>query len=225
MSLFITFEGPEGSGKTTQILLLQRALQEAGRTVVCTREPGGTPIGEQIREVLHAMGNRAMLPITEALLYSAARAQHVGEVIRPALERGEIVVSDRYAHSTLAYQGDGHGLDRQMLHQLGQWATGGLAPDLVIYLDLDVIEGLRRKRQDVSGEWNRMDEQDVAFHQAVRAGYLRMVESDPERWLVVDAAQPIEVIHQQIWTRIRRLCKGCGLGEQEGDEGWQPSSS
>ncbi len=214
MSLFISFEGPEGSGKSTQILLLQRAIERTGCKVLCTREPGGTPIGEQIREVLHAMENRAMLPITEALLYSAARAQHVGEVIRPALERGEIVVSDRYAHSTLAYQGEGHGLDRRMLHQLAQWATGGLEPDLVIYLDLDVIEGLRRKRQDASGEWNRMDEQDVAFHQAVRAGYLRMVESDPERWLVVDAAQSIDAIHQQIWARIRRLYDCSGLGNK-----------
>ncbi len=202
MGLFIVFEGPEGSGKTTQIRLLQRALQEAGNAVRCTREPGGTPIGEQIRQVLHAMDNRAMLPITEALLYSAARAQHVGEVIQPALERGEIVVCDRYAYSTLAYQGAGRGLDREMLLQLTDWATGGLEPDLVIYLDLDVREGLRRKRQDPQGEWNRMDELDVAFHQTVRQGYLRMAQDDSERWLVVDAAQPVDAVHQQIWARI-----------------------
>ena len=207
MSLFIVLEGPEGSGKTTQIGLLQRALVQAGKRVLCTREPGGTPIGEQIREILHAMDNRAMLPITEALLYSAARAQHVGEVIRPALERGEIVISDRYAYSTLAYQGDGRGLDRPMLHQLTRWATDGLEADLVVYLDLDVHEGLRRKRQAPEGEWNRMDDLDVAFHQAVRAGYLRMAASDPERWLVVDAAQPVEAVHRQIWARIGRLCK------------------
>ncbi len=207
MSLFIVFEGPEGSGKTTQIRLLQRALEQAGRAVLCTREPGGTPIGEQIRHVLHAMDNRAMLPITEALLYSAARAQHVGEVIRPALQRGEIVVCDRYAYSTLAYQGDGRGLDREMLHQLTRWATDGLEPDLVVYLDLEVSEGLRRKRQDPEGEWNRMDELDVAFHRAVRAGYLRMAASDRARWLVVDAAQSVEIVHQQIWARIGQMHK------------------
>lgn len=205
MSLFITLEGPEGSGKTTQTRLLQRALEDAGRAVVCTREPGGTPIGEQIRQILHAQSNSGMLPITEALLYSAARAQHVADVIRPALARGEVVISDRYAHSTLAYQGDGHGLDRAMLRQLTHWATGGLEPDLVIYLDMDVAEGLRRKRQDIHGEWNRMDGLELVFHRAVREGYLRMAETNRARWLVLDAAQPIQEVHRQIWDQIRRM--------------------
>lgn len=205
--MFIVFEGPEGSGKTTQIRLLQSALEQAGKTVLSTREPGGTPIGEQIRQVLHAMDNRAMLPITEALLYSAARAQLVGEVIRPALERGEIVVCDRYAYSTLAYQGDGRGLDWEMIRQLTRWATDGLEPDLVIYLDLDVQEGLQRKRQDAQGEWNRMDELDVSFHQAVRAAYLRMAEDDRARWLVINALQPVEAVHRQIWARVSMRAK------------------
>jgi dTMP kinase len=205
--VFIVFEGPEGSGKTTQSRLLQAALEQAGQQVLCTREPGGTPIGEQIRQVLHAMDNRAMLPITEALLYSAARAQLVGEVIRPALERGDIVVCDRYAYSTLAYQGDGRGLDQQMIHQLTHWATDGLEPDLVVYLDLDVKEGLRRKRQDAQGEWNRMDELDVAFHQAVRTAYLRMAEGDRARWLVINASQSIEAVHRQIWARVSARAK------------------
>jgi dTMP kinase len=145
MSLFVVFEGPEGSGKTTQIRLLREALVAAGRDVLCTREPGGTPIGEQIRDILHSVENAGMLPITEAMLYSAARAQHVGDVIRPALTAGRFVVSDRYAYSTLAYQGDGHGLDNAMLMLMTRWATGGLVPDLVVYLDLDVTVGLGRR--------------------------------------------------------------------------------
>ncbi|MBC7256373.1 MAG: dTMP kinase [Chloroflexi bacterium] len=206
--LFIVFEGPEGSGKTTQIRLLGEALKARGRAVLCTREPGGTPIGEQIRQVLHDMRNRAMHPLTEALLYSAARAQHVKEVIGPALERGEIVLCDRFAASTLAYQGYGHGLDLSMLRTLAEWATGGLQPDLIIYLDLDVEIGLARKRRDQEagrGEWNRMDEQTLAFHQAVRQGYLEMARQDPAHWLVVDATQPQEVIHRIVLDRLEAL--------------------
>lgn len=208
MKAFIVFEGPEGSGKTTQIQRLTDALTNQGQRVVRTREPGGTPIAEQIRAVLHDLRNNAMLPTTEALLYSAARAQHVGQIIRPALKRGDTVICDRYAYSTLAYQGYGHGLDLAMLRTMTDFATGGLHPDLVIYLDLDVNIGLARKRQDHDtgqGEWNRMDEQDVAFHRRVRQGYLAMAQQDAARWLVVDAAQPIEAVHQQIVSRVRQL--------------------
>ena len=213
--MFIVFEGPEGSGKTTQIQLLQNALHNAGHDVLSTREPGGTLIGEQIRTVLHAMENRAMLPITEALLYSSARTQLVGEVIRPALEQGRIVLSDRYAYSTLAYQGYGHGLDKQMLCQLTQWATDGLEADLIIYLDLEVTEGLSRKReaqQGKGGEWNRMDQLDVSFHRAVRSGYLQMAETDRSRWLVIDASESISEIQRQIWART------CGLFMRSGPD-------
>ncbi len=218
MGLFVVFEGPEGSGKTTQIRLLREALLAAGRDVLCTREPGGTPIGEQIREILHAVDNADMLPITEALLYSAARAQHVGEVIRPALDRGGFVVSDRYAYSTLAYQGDGHGLDRAMLQQMTFWATGGLEPDLIVYLDLDVTEGLRRKQEALGegGEWNRMDQLDVTFHRSVRQGYLRMAQASPTRWLVLDAGQPVEVIQREIRHRIDELCDRSGFVPVQG---------
>lgn len=208
MRLFVTFEGPEGSGKTTQIRLLHGALTARGLPVVCTREPGGTPIGEQIRDALHDLDNEAMLPNTEALLYSAARAQHVGQVIRPALERGEIVLSDRYAESTLAYQGYGHGLGLRLLKEITEFATGGLWPDLVVYLDLDITVGLRRKlrdRREGRGEWNRMDQQDAAFHRRVREGYLKMARQDPERWLVIDASQSVEAIHEGIGNRIERF--------------------
>jgi dTMP kinase len=211
LAFFVTFEGPEGSGKTTQIQLLYQYLQNKGRQsreVICTREPGGTPIGEQIRAVLHDLGNTAMLPEAEVLLYSASRAQHVGEVVRPALERGAIVLSDRYAESTIAYQGYGRGLDRRALEMITEFATGGLRPDLIIYLDLDVQAGLRRKHRDQQegrGEWTRMDQQDLAFHRRVRDGYLQMARQDPERWLVIDATQPIETIHTTIRERVEAL--------------------
>jgi dTMP kinase len=213
MSLFVVFEGPEGSGKTTQIRLLREALVAAGRDVLCTREPGGTPIGEQIRDILHSVENAGMLPITEAMLYSAARAQHVGDVIRPALTAGRFVVSDRYAYSTLAYQGDGHGLDNAMLMLMTRWATGGLVPDLVVYLDLDVTVGLERKQLAFGegGEWNRMDQLAVAFHRSVRQGYLRMAHEDPARWLIIDAGQPVDAIHRQVRDRIDGLRERSGI--------------
>ncbi|MHB0857237.1 MAG: dTMP kinase [Anaerolineae bacterium] len=211
MSLFVTLEGPEGSGKTTQIQLLCHALALKDVGVVCTREPGGTPIGEQIRALLHDAHNSAMLPMTEILLYSAARAQHVGELIGPALASGAIVISDRFAESTVAYQGYGRGLDRQTLTAITHFATGGLVPDLVIYLDLDVAVGLDRKRLDQvagKGEWNRMDELDLAFHRRVRQGYLAMAQEEPARWLVIDASQAVEDIHQQILAEILTRAAG-----------------
>lgn len=209
--MFITFEGPEGSGKSTQIALLCDALQTRGLRIVRTREPGGTPIGEQVRTVLHDLRNAGMLPETEILLYSASRAQHVGEVVRPALARGQVVISDRYAESTIAYQGYGRGLDLAALRQITTFATGGLRPDLVVYLDLDVAVGLERKRRDRTagrGEWNRMDEQTLAFHQRVRDGYLAMAAGEPERWLVVDGGQPIEAIHSIVYDRVVLLLSG-----------------
>ncbi len=203
--VFLTLEGPEGSGKTTQIQLLDRALRARGLRVVCTREPGGTAIGEQIRTVLHAHENTAMVPAAEVLLYSADRAQHVRQVVAPALRRGDIVISDRYAESTLAYQGYGRGLDMDALRGITAFATDGLTPDLVVYLDLDVELGLQRKQREQAlgrGEWNRMDQQEIAFHRRVREGYLTMAREEPGRWLVVDAAQSIETVHRAIRERI-----------------------
>ena len=205
MNLFVVFEGPEGSGKTTQIRLLDKAVRSRGLSVVCTREPGGTPIAEQIRTVLHDLKNQAMLPITEALLYSAARAQHVSRIIRPAIKRGDFVISDRYAASTMAYQGYGHGLDLDKLRLITDFATGGLYPDLLIYLDLKVTIGLQRKLRDQEagrGEWNRMDQQDIAFYRRVREGYLEMASQDPDRWLIIDATQPIAAIHKIVLERL-----------------------
>ena len=205
--MFITFEGPEGSGKSTQIALLCQALREQGQDVMQTREPGGTPIAEQIRDVIHNADNTAMLPSAEALLYSAARAQHVAEKLVPALAQGTIVISDRYAHSTMAYQGYGHGLDLMELGAITQFATGGLQPDLIIYLDLPIEDGLGRKlrdRKQGKGEWNRMDQLKADFYRRVRQGYLLMAQEDPARWLIIDASLDIDTIHATILDSVER---------------------
>ncbi|MEO0249573.1 MAG: dTMP kinase [candidate division WOR-3 bacterium] len=217
MSFFITFEGPDGSGKTTQAQLLYQYLRERGYPVFLTREPGGTGIGDQIREVLHSLANTEMLPQTEILLYSASRAQLVGQVIRPHLARGEIVLCDRYADSTLAYQGYGHGLDLQILQIITNFATGGLRPDLTFYLDIDVEEGLRRKlaaHKAGRAEWNRMDQQELAFHRRVREGYLQMAAAEPERWLVIEATQPAEVAQQVIRAEVEARLSSCRFHER-----------
>jgi dTMP kinase len=201
MSLFVTFEGPDGSGKTTQIRLLRAYLEEKGYPVCQTREPGGTSIGDQIRQVLHDTTNVEMQATTEILLYSASRAQLVEEVIRPALARSQIVLCDRYAQSTLAYQGYGRQLDLGILQAITAFATGGLQPDLIVYLDISVEEGLRRKRRAheiEEDEWNRMDQQAVNFYRRVRQGYLRLAGEEPTRWLIVDARQPVEAIQESI---------------------------
>lgn len=206
--MFITFEGPEGSGKTTQIQALFDYLRAQGHDVVLTREPGGTAIGDQTRQILLDPENREMLPETEILLFSASRAQLVGQVVRPALERGAIVICDRFADSTMAYQGYGHGLDLEALRTITQFATGGLTPDLTVFLDIDVEVGLRRKRtagQADSDAWNRLDQKAVAFHHRVRQGYLALAEAEPDRWLVVDAARSREAIQQEIRERVEKL--------------------
>ncbi|HLA45380.1 MAG TPA: dTMP kinase [Aggregatilineales bacterium] len=158
--MFITLEGPDGSGKTTQARLLCDYLHAKNRVFRHTREPGGTAIGDQIREVVHSLKNKEMHPHTEVLLYVASRAQLVAQVIRPSLESGQIVVCDRYADSTLAYQGYGHGLDLDALRTILQFATGGLKPDLTLYFDISAAEGLKRRQQDAAqgGDWNRLDD-------------------------------------------------------------------
>jgi dTMP kinase len=211
LSLFITFEGPEGSGKTTQIECLREYLEEKGYSVLATREPGGTSIGDKIRVILLDPRNTDMLPASEALLFSAARAQIVNQVIRPHLARGGIVLCDRYADSTLAYQGYGHGLDLDTLHTITALATEGLKPDLTVYLDIDVEEGLRRKlaaHKANNSEWNRIDRQEMAFHRRVREGYLQMAVGEPDRWLVIDATQPLETVQASIRARVEAKLLG-----------------
>jgi dTMP kinase len=203
MGLFITFEGPDGSGKTTQLQLLVRWLHEWEREVVLTREPGGTAIGEQIRTVLHDPDNKAMDARTEILLYAADRAQHVAQMIRPALANDKIVISDRYVDSTLAYQGYGREMDLARLRTITDFATGGLKPDLTFYLDILPEEGLQR-RQLGGEEWNRMDAEALAFHRRVRAGYLALVEADQGRWEVIDADRPVEDVQAEIRSVVAK---------------------
>ncbi len=201
--MFITLEGPEGSGKSSQLPALAEFLRSRGYTVLTTREPGGTPIGDQVRQVLTRMENQGMSPRSETLLFCAARAQLVDQVIRPALARGEVVISDRYADSTLAYQGYGHGNDLTVLRQLLHFATGGLWPELTLLLDVDSAAGLERRRSS-GGEWNRLDDYALSFHQRVRQGYLDLARSQPERWVVVDAAQPMDAVQQALRQVILR---------------------
>lgn len=194
--MFITLEGPEGSGKTSQIPALSEYLQRQGYDVITTREPGGTPISDQIRGVLINMKNTDLTPRTEILLFLAARAQLVDQLIKPALLEGKVVLCDRYGDSTLAYQGYGHQTDLELLKHLLAFATGGLKPDLTIFLDIDVERGLMRKKK--VDEWNRLDAYEVAFHQRVRQGYHQLIAEEPERWVVVDASQPKEVVQQNL---------------------------
>jgi dTMP kinase len=171
-----------------------------GYVVFPTREPGGTSIGEQVREVLHNLKNTEMNPRTETLLYQAARAQFVEQIVRPRLAKGEIVLSDRYADSTIAYQGYGHQQDLEQVRALVRYATGGLIPDLTILLDVDVEIGIGRKSK--SHEWNRLDAYTLEFHQRVRAGYLEMVRQEPERWIVVDAMERWQEVQEKLRERI-----------------------
>lgn len=218
-ALFITFEGPEGSGKTTQARLLYRHLREQGYPVVLTREPGGTRISDKVREILLDPGNTEILARAEILLFSAARAQLSGEFIGPHLEQEHIVICDRYADSTMAYQGYGHRLHLETLRIITTFATGGLRPDLTIYLDLPVEVGLQRRRGivgdgDTMGyqeqlplfdKWDRLDMKELDFHRRVQSGYQELMEAEPERWHRVDAGRSIEEVQADIRAIVMPL--------------------
>lgn len=195
--MFITLEGPDGSGKSMQIPLLAEFIRQRGYEVLTTREPGGTSIGDQIRQVIMKLGNTSMHPRTEILLFCAARAQIVEEVLKPALARGVVVISDRYADSTLAYQGYGHNVELNDLRQLLAFVTGGLIPDLTLLLDVDATIGLQR-RQNSGGEWNRLDAYALDFHKRVREGYHELAKAEPQRWETIDAAQSPEMVQSAI---------------------------
>ncbi len=209
-TLFITLEGPEGSGKTTQIPLLVNHLAARGLNVIQVREPGGTSIGDQVRDILHDMRNQEMNARAELLLYSASRAQLVAQVIRPQLAAGGIVICDRYADSTMAYQGYGRGLDLEALRQITAFATGDLTPDLTLYLDVDPEKGLARRNAG-GGEWNRMDAQTLDFYRRVCEGYSRMIQADPGRWVKIDASQDIGTVQRAIRTAVDSALKLRGL--------------
>lgn len=200
MNPFIVLEGPDGSGKSTQAQRLAKHLRAGGIEVLLTREPGGTGISNQVRQILMNLENTAMHPTTEILLFSAARAQHVHELIQPHLKLGGTVVCDRYYQSTLAYQGYGHGLDLQTLTQITQFATGGLDPDLVLLLDIPAEEGLLRRR--TGGDWNRLDAYDLDFHRRVRTGYLNMAAANAHFWEIVNANQDPDDVEQVLWKIV-----------------------
>ena len=194
--MLVAFEGGDGTGKSTQIGLLRDHLTALGLRVVVTREPGGTAIGERVREVLLDPGSAAMTDRTEALLYAAARAQHVAEVIVPALEDGAVVLCDRFIDSSVVYQGAGRGLGEPRVEALNLWATAGVLADLVVLLDLDAEEGLRRAVADAGPD--RLEAAGDAFHGAVRAAYRRRAAAEPHRWLLLDASRPVEELHERI---------------------------
>jgi dTMP kinase len=200
--MFITLEGSEGSGKTSQIVPLAERLKKDGLDVITTREPGGTLIGDQIRAILASLANTAMEARTEALLFLAARAQLIEEVILPHLKNGGIVISDRYADSTLAYQGYGRGLDLSQLRAMLDFATGKLKPDLTLLLDVDVELGLQRRAQ--GGEWNRLDACELEFYQRVRQGYLALVQKEPQRWVLINASLPAEEVAEYLYQTVRK---------------------
>jgi dTMP kinase len=199
--MFITFEGPEGSGKSTQLRAVCAYLTQRQLPCVQTREPGGTRLSDLIRQLILSPAHTEMHATTEFLLFSASRAQHVQQFIRPHLQAGRIVMCDRYADSSLAYQGYGRGLDLNLLRQVTLFATGGLAPDLTFYLDVDVAEGLRRKQQE-NATFDRLDSQTLEFHERVRQGYLALAAQEPARWVLVDAAQPKEVVTAELCRRL-----------------------
>ncbi len=211
--MFISFEGPEGAGKTSQIAALAAWLRAQGVDVFVTREPGGTPIGEQIRQVLVSLKNQSMHPRTEILLFQASRAQLVAQELKPRLEAGQVILCDRYADATLAYQGYGHGVDLDVLRALIRFATDGLQPDVTFLLDVDVRLGLQRKNR--TGEWNRLDAYDFAFHERVRQGYLELARLAPQRWVQLDASQPWDVVQAQLQDVLRARLGALSLTQRE----------
>ena len=201
--LFITFEGGEGCGKSTQIAALKARLEAMGKTVVQTREPGGTPLGESVRNLLqHDDAGQGMSPEAELLLFAASRAQHVRELIAPAIAQGQIVLSDRFLDSTTVYQGVARAIDSKKVETINQFAIGDTTPDLTILIDLPPEIGLARVHARSDGQLDRMENEAIEFFQAVRQGYLDLAKSEPKRFLVLDGSQTVEELETQIWQRV-----------------------
>ena len=210
--LFISFEGPEGSGKTTQISRLASKLRAQGIEVVTTREPGGTKTGELIREILqHNLSGEHIYEETEILLFAASRAQHVRSVVQPALERGACVLSDRFLDSTIAYQGFGRGMKIPSLEWINKYAVAGIIPEMTFLLDLAVEEGLerihKRNRMIKMDGIDRMESEGLSFHKAVRTGYLKIARKNRGRFRIIHASQEMDKIEDQIWKQIKGVCK------------------
>lgn len=204
--LFISFEGIEGTGKSTQARLLRDWFEGRGREAVLTREPGGTEIGKGIRHALLSEEHGEMDPVTELLLYAADRRQHMKEIILPAVEGGLVVITDRFSDSTTAYQGHARGLDAELLESLDEAATGGRKPDLTLLLDMEVLEGLRRNRDAEKSD--RLEQEDVEFHERVREGFLRIQKGEPDRIKLIDATGAVEEVHARVIEAVEEFLKG-----------------
>ena len=202
--LFITFEGTDGAGKTTQIQRLSADLRQAGHDICLTREPGGTPISEQIRDMLLNPDHSEMAATTELLLYAASRAQHVSEVIKPALEAGKIVISSRFADAMVVYQGYGRGLDLERINRLNRIATEGVTPDVTFVLDLPVEIGLQRV-QKRRGGLDRLEREKIEFHQRLRDGYRALAQQEPQRLKIIDAQATPDQVYVQIQGAVQPL--------------------
>ena len=214
--IFVTFEGGEGSGKTTQLKLLANRIRASGKEVIETRDPGGTAIGKEIRTLLLHPGSAPITAATELLLYEASRAQLVRELIAPALARGAVVLCDRFADSTLAYQGCGRGIDLNLIQRLNRFATDGLVPDLTILLDFDPGIGLTRCRKGAGADastglstgsmcWDRIEAEPLDFHQRIREGYLALAREDPDRITMIDAGLGVTEIETVVWNQFTRF--------------------
>ena len=202
MALFITFEGGEGCGKSVQARALYRRLSKSAIAALLTHEPGGTPFSNKLGRWLKWTQDKDISPLTELLLFNASRAELVTKVIKPNLESGKVVICDRYADSTTAYQSYGRGLDLETVKAINHAATGGLKPDLTVLLNISAEEGLARKK---AKKQDRFENEDIAFHQKIREGYLKLAGDEPERWLVIDASQSKEKIAEIIWQRVSQL--------------------
>ncbi len=200
--LLITFEGNEGSGKSVQVTLLAQKLEKKGYPVVVTREPGGTVIGEQIRAITHNRQNISLLPTTEAYLMAASRAQNVGELIKPALEKGKIVLCDRFLDSSLAYQGYGRGLGEAVVAKLNQLAVGSLKPDLTFWFKVPLKVSLQRRQK--SQKIDRLDLEQKSFYQKVNFGYQQIAKKNKKRIIIIDGQKSIKVIAKIIWQKVRK---------------------
>jgi len=214
-------EGPDGSGKSVQARMLAQRLRARGLAVTLSREPGGTELGEQVRHIVNDPGPTPRGPKADVLLYSAARAQHVDEVIEPALDAGHIVVCDRYVTSTMAYQGYGSGMERDLLARIGEWVTGGLQPDLVVLLDVSPQTGLdRRAAGDVDQltRWEDESRFDLAFHTRVREGYLEMAAADHERWVVLDGSGSIDEVAEGVGRAVDAVLSRAGIDAAAGGD-------
>ncbi|MDB2499475.1 MAG: dTMP kinase [Opitutales bacterium] len=202
--LFITFEGSEGTGKTTQIQRLTSRLESNNRKVIISREPGGTPLGEDIRHLLkHADSGQNMVPRAELLLFAASRAQHVDELIKPNLEQGNVVICDRFLDSTTVYQGIARAIDGDTVEAINQIAIASTLPDITVLIDLDPEEGFRRIQSRNTEPPDRMEQEHMDFYKAVRQGYLDLAAQNSDRFLVIDGQQPIDEVEQAIWNGIK----------------------